>query len=98
VDAGTISFMPDPESGTRGPMSQADIGSDGSYELIAPGNRKGAVLGTHIVMVESPEISSAGGPEPTVVVPKRYNSDETSGIKKEVQEGDNVIHIELTSE
>jgi hypothetical protein len=79
-------------------MSQAEIGSDGSYELIAPGNRKGAVLGTHIVMVESPEISSAGGPAVANPVPKRYNSDETSGIKREVQEGENVFNIELTSE
>jgi hypothetical protein len=100
IQAGMVMFIPDSASGTVGPASQAQIGSDGQYELMGPGGRKGAVVGTHRITVSGPEVSSdsAGQPALAVKVPERYKYEQSSGIKKEVLAGENTIHIELTSE
>ena len=99
VPAGMVMFIPDLASGTTGPASQAQIGSDGQYELAGPGGREGAIVGTHIVTVAGPEVSSdsSGQPAPSVKLPDRYKYEQSSGIKKEVKEGENAIDIELSS-
>ena len=51
VPAGMVMFIPDLASGTTGPASQAQIGSDGQYVFEGPAGRQGALVGTHIVTV-----------------------------------------------
>jgi len=41
IQAGMVMFIPDSASGTVGPASQAQIGSDGQYELMGPGAARG---------------------------------------------------------
>lgn len=99
VQAGIVMFIPDLASGTTGPASQAQISSEGQYELAGPGGRKGALVGTHLVTVAGPEVSSdsSGQPGLSIKLPERYKYEQSSGIKKEVLEGENTIDIELSS-
>jgi hypothetical protein len=99
VPGGMIMFIPDAASGTSGPAAQAQIGSDGRFELAGSGGRKEVLVGTYLVTVTGTQISSdsegqAGMP---VKLPERYQYEQSSGIKKEVVEGPNAIDIELTS-
>ena len=106
LPGGTVVFVPNNAEGTTGPSSTAEIGPDGSYTLMAPGGREGAVIGVHTVVVTGPpdptNVSGESDPPPVkpgevVKVPEKYADSLTSGVTAEVKAGENNIPVELSS-
>jgi hypothetical protein len=90
VRAGIIVFTPDAVRSNDGPMSHAEIRTDGSYVLRGD-DGPGAVPGWHRVT-----IANFGEVETRGALPARYGDPEQSGLRFEVKPGqDNVINIEL---
>ena len=81
---GTIGFEP---SGGRAFRCSGKIGPDGTFE-IETGSEKGATAGNYKVSVVLPANKSKS-------VPKKFQSDDTSGIEVEVVSGDNNLDIKL---
>jgi len=82
--SGTIGFEP---AGGRAFRCSGKIGPDGTFEM-ETGAEKGATAGKYRVSVILP-------PNKSKSVPKKYQSDETSGIVVEVVSGDNDLDIKL---
>lgn len=57
-----VMFLPDSSKGTTGPSSIAQTDSDGRFTLNAPGDKQGAIAGTHKVTITCP---SFGGSNPS---------------------------------
>ena len=81
---GTIGFEP---AGGRAYRCEGKIGPDGTFEL-ETGSEKGATAGNYKVSVVLPANKSKS-------VPKKFQSDDTSGIEVEVVSGDNNLDIKL---
>jgi hypothetical protein len=81
---GTIAFEP---SGGRAYRCSGKIGTDGTFEM-ETGNEKGATAGKYKVSIGLPVNKSKS-------VPKKFQSDDTSGIVVEVVSGDNDLDIKL---
>ena len=81
---GTIAFEP---AGGRAFRCSGKIGPDGTFEL-ETGSEKGATAGNYKVSVVLPANKSKS-------VPKKFQSDDTSGIEVEVVSGDNDLDINL---
>jgi len=81
---GTIGFEP---AGGRAFRCSGKIGTDGTFEL-ETGSEKGATAGKYKVSVSLP-------PNKRNSVPKKFQSDDTSGIEVEVVSGDNDLDIKL---
>ena len=81
---GTIGFEP---AGGRAFRCSGKIGPDGTFEL-ETGSEKGATAGNYKVSVVLPANKSKS-------VPKKFQSDDTSGIEVEVVSGDNNLDIKL---
>jgi len=81
---GTIGFEP---AGGRAYRCEGKIGPDGTFEL-ETGSEKGATAGKYKVSVGLPANKRNS-------VPKKFQSDETSGIEVEVVSGDNNLDIKL---
>jgi len=71
-----IIFVPDASRGTRGPMSIGAIAADGTYALVGPGGRRGAVVGHHTVYLAAPNAGER--------VPQRFLAAATSPLTAEV--------------
>ncbi len=95
---GTVQFVPDTAGGTSGPPATGNIDSTGHYVLRTAGV-EGAVVGRHLVAVESrEEVPSDGISWAPTLIPETYNNPNASGLKFEVKAGeDNVINLELTA-
>ena len=96
LTAGTVMFVPD-----SGPAATGEIQPDGSYELSTYGTNDGAVLGSHKVTITALEDMGGALPEqpkalPAPVIPAKYLSQETSGLRVEVKADGNVIDFPLT--
>jgi hypothetical protein len=81
---GTIAFEP---AGGRAFRCSGKIGPDGTFEL-ETGSEKGATAGKYKVSVGLP-------PNKRNSVPKKFQSDDTSGIEVEIVSGDNDLDIKL---
>ena len=81
---GTIGFEP---SEGRGIRCQGKIGTDGTFE-VETGSEKGASVGKYKVYVLLPANKKNS-------VPKKFQSDDTSGIEVEIVSGDNNLEIKL---
>ena len=81
---GIISFEP---GGGRAFRCSGKIGPDGTFEL-ETGAEKGATAGKYKVSVNLP-------PNKKNSVPKKFQSDDTSGIEVEIVSGDNDLDIKL---
>jgi hypothetical protein len=81
---GTIGFEP---AGGRAYRCSGKIGPDGTFEL-ETSSEKGATAGKYKVSVNLP-------PNKKNSVPKKFQSDDTSGIEVEVVSGDNDLDIKL---
>jgi len=95
LPTGTIMFVPG-----EGPAATGEIAKDGSYRLSTYANDDGAVLGKHKVSITALQNVGAGLPEqksgtPPSLIPKKYISDQTSGLTAEVKAGGNVVNFEL---
>jgi hypothetical protein len=89
-----------------GPSAEANIGTDGSFEMGTYDDDDGAVLGEHQVMITAftapggsglPEDVIDGDGAPVSVIPDFYGDLEKSGLKVDVKSGDNKIDFVLTS-
>lgn len=89
-----------------GPSAEANIGTDGSFEMGTYEDDDGAVLGEHKVMITAftspggsglPEDVIDGDGAPVSVIPDFYGDLEKSGLKVDVKSGDNSIDFVLTS-
>jgi len=81
---GTIGFEP---AGGRAFRCSGKIGPDGTFEL-ETSSEKGATAGKYTVSVFLP-------PNKRNSVPKKFQSEDTSGIVVEVVSGDNDLDIKL---
>ncbi|NBY01151.1 MAG: hypothetical protein EBQ87_04085 [Planctomycetes bacterium] len=81
---GTLALEP---AGVGAIRCQGKIGTDGTFEL-ETGTEKGASAGKYKAYVTLPLNKSKG-------VPKKFQSDETSGIEVEIVTGDNDLDIKL---
>ncbi len=112
--SGTVTFNGDPlQIGsllfvpvTGGPSAEANIGTDGSFEMGTYDDDDGAVLGEHKVMITAftapggsglPEDVIDGDGAPVSVIPDFYGDLEKSGLKVDVKSGENTIDFVLTS-
>jgi len=89
LHGGTVVFTPDAGRGTTGAQSQAEIQSDGTYNLRAT-QGFGAVPGWHRVTVAAvyAETGAPGGEHvivPQSLVPDRYRDPQLSGLVCEVK-------------
>lgn len=105
VTNGIVRFLPDRDAGTSGPIASARLDENGKYTLLSPGNRPGAIVGSHLVTVICDVLPvrevSEGVFEETgeaCLVPGRYASETTSGLRATVDEGPNSIDFELETE
>lgn len=106
LNTGTVIFVP--QGG--GLTAKGDIESDGSFRLRTDGEYDGAVLGSHYASVRAFEssgnyvpnygggdIGSKKSSDSGELVPAHYMDPTTSGLAYEVNSGDNVFTIELSS-
>ncbi len=99
LEGALVTFYPETEGAN--PMeigtSIGRTNEDGEYELIYNRDEMGAVVGKHVVYIETLQEGSGYGPGRAEEVPKRYNSQ--SELHVEVKPGRNTIDfLELTSE
>lgn len=101
VQSGTVYFMP--TGGTEGGTAIGRIDKEGHYTLVGP-RGKGIVVGSHKVAVQCPEEGS--GPDsgqnpnagaPPCKIPTKYTDLNKPILSKTVDEGENVINIDLSS-
>jgi hypothetical protein len=112
VPKGVVTFVPSGGEGSRtGQPATGEIGSDGSYQLTTFERGDGAVVGEHVVLVQSmemdPSIEGGSMPIPDAqgnlpiappkhLVPEKYSSTETTPLRFTVEQGRNSFDIELT--
>jgi hypothetical protein len=87
--AGTIIFSPDTAHGCRGSLVQAEIQSDGAYELRTAG-APGAMAGWYRITVAATAKPSGSSSretftDPYSLVPDKYRDPELSGLVREVK-------------
>ena len=89
-----------------GPTAEANIGTDGSFEMGTYDDDDGAVVGEHQVMITAftapggsglPEDVIDGDGAPVSILPDFYGDLEKSGLKVDVKSGENNIDFVLTS-
>ena len=106
IAGATVEYSPDNDKKTRGPKSTGVTDASGQYELVAPGNIKGAVIGFHKVTVTCPppasQLSTSDGSTPKTSgepcqIPVKFSSVESSGLEQEVNEGANELDLSLKS-
>ena len=111
VAKGLVTFIPVGGPGaTTGQSATGEIGKDGSFSVSTFENNDGAVLGEHIVVVQSREddpalegrdmpIPDAQGrtktKPPKNLVPEKYAVSEKSPLRQTVVAGGNTFTIEL---
>jgi hypothetical protein len=93
LDGATVYFAP--SAGGRPSIGRTDV--DGHYELLYTEKRRGALLGEHVVRINTgrrgnPDDGIAPVPEK---VPTKYNTQ--SELKRTVESGKNPIDFELDS-
>lgn len=88
-----VLVMFQPEDGKLGQASMGKTDEDGHYELTYSTTTKGAVVGSHKVTVTTP--TTAPDPKFKDPIPKKYNS--KTELKEEVQAGENVVDLALSS-
>jgi hypothetical protein len=90
-----VEFLPDPEQGARGPTSSGVSDKDGRYKLLRDGQRPGAVVGKHRVLIHdlAPYENLPPGRLPDSYklkpsrVPVRYFDSNQTPLLKEVNAG-----------
>ena len=97
VPKGTVTFQPD-----QGQSAVGEIQSDGSYHLTTFAQGDGALPGHHRVFIVANTAdptkmpgSSPGWTPPKELVPKKYNSAETSGLEATVSQDRKQINFDL---
>ncbi len=96
---GRVEFRSDAEA-TRGLNASSEIGLDGSYRLrtrYEGGQKDGAVVGPHVVIVVPPQDSPASmdQPEPLPLVPLSYRDYEQTPLRFTVEPKANRYPIQI---
>ncbi len=96
---GTVTLNGEPLAGASvifqsesGHSSMGTTDSTGSYQLTAPGNQKGAVIGLNKVKINS-KLDAPPGPNWKDPIPARYNS--ASELSAQVNAGQNSFNFAL---
>lgn len=94
---GTVTFYP--ESGSGAP-AVGFIGESGQYE-VKTGARSGLEPGPYLIGIAVKKITMPTNPDemprPTLITPKKYASVTESGLRENVEPGNNTIDFELFS-
>jgi hypothetical protein len=98
LTTGTILFRPEGDL----PSATGEIKPDGSYVLTTYTDDDGAVLGKHDILItaiedQTDKLPEARNPAPGLIIPVRYTNFATSGLSREVKEGQNTFDFELTN-
>jgi hypothetical protein len=96
---GTVTLNGEPLAGASvvfqsesGHSAMGTTDSTGSYQLTAPGNQKGAVIGLNKVKINS-QLDAPPGPNWKDPIPARYNS--ASELSAQVNPGKNSFNFAL---
>lgn len=90
LTTGTVTFTPE-----NGPSATGEIGADGTYSLITPPEREGAMPGTYQVSVSAVEVDAEGLARS--LLPSKYSAGQTSGLTATVQaDKENTVNLDLT--
>ena len=102
---GSVTFTPDAaKGGSTGQNALGQIESDGSYELTTFNTGDGAILGQHVVTVQSDDDPNAYKPKadgtysyklPKPTIPVKYTKSDKTPLRFTVTEGANKLDIEL---
>lgn len=103
LDGGTVTFVPDKQRRTMGPIGVGEIREDGTYSIVTdPGGDvlKGAVVGYHRIRITlSPNQRTAlrkAKRDDKNQLPRKFLSEGTSGLNAEVRAGiTNSINLDL---
>jgi len=105
LDSGHIVFTPVVgKGGETGQSATGEVGPDGSYEMTTFDTGDGAILGQHIISVESRTKAEMPKPKPDSTidyvlpksaVPSNYASPDKSPLRFTVKEGSQTYNIEL---
>ncbi len=111
VTKGLVTFVPVGGAGSQtGQSATGEIGKDGSFVLSTFENGDGAVLGEHMVLVQSreddPALEGRGMPIPDArgrlkikppkhLVPEKYGTSGKSPLRHTVVEGSNTVPLDL---
>lgn len=108
LSKGLVTFVPDVERGTSGPIGVGEIREDGTFRILTDPNEKrldGALIGHHKIRV----IQSGSDykqfmnnrklmNKPGKFIPLHYFSETTSGLSAEIKPGQtNVVDLKLHS-
>ncbi len=108
LTAGTITFTPEAgKGGSTGQVATGQIGSDGSYSLTTFDTDDGAILGQHVITVQTSGVDgmTLGKPKadgtidyklPKSLVPEKYAKADKSPLRYTVVSGKNTYLVELT--
>lgn len=98
VTQGKVLFRP-----AKGPVAVGAIGPGGTYSLMTFKPGDGAIVGECSIAIDAPTwgVPMAGfvpppPPSPEETIPQKFHSYETSGLKRTVEDHENVFDFELT--
>lgn len=102
-----VSFVPDTDRQTTGPQSSGVSNDKGEFKVYAPGNREGAIVGFHKVILTCPMGAMAGSSGSGAVpsgettdcrLASKFSKPETTPLKQEVPaDGLKDVVLEATS-
>lgn len=103
LTGGIVTFVPDMQRKTKGPIGVGEIQRDGTYRIVTdPGGdaKAGAVVGFHrirITHVPGERVDVKGRkPDPKTQFPRLFISEDTSGLNAEVRTGTtNTVNLDL---
>lgn len=97
LDMVRVLFMPDPHAGTNGAHSESVTNDRGEYQLTysKDARRRGAIVGTHRVVIEDIAAEESRDQFRPIRVPDRYRSPVETPLQIEVQPGDQVIDLTI---
>lgn len=100
VGPGSLMFEPEGAATASATSAIAHFREDGKYELKSAGNRKGAPIGTYLVMIHGRSEESFGdevvNPDQKSVIPHKYMNHRLSGLKATIKPGSQTIDFDLT--
>ena len=100
-----VTLTPDASKGTMGPASSGATNDKGEFRVYAPGNREGAVVGSHKVTVSCPFAANMGSSASGTAeagggcsIAKKFQSVDTTPLVAEVTaKGPNMFKLEVTA-
>jgi hypothetical protein len=99
VGPGSMMFEPENPPTTTTPSAIAHFREDGKFELKSAGNRKGAPVGTYLVMIHGRSEERFGDeivdPKEKSAIPAKYLNHRLSGLKATVKPGSQTIDFDL---